>query len=176
KPVAIQAQGGELQLNSQQGMTIGSESGQVNISSPKRIKLQTSAGASITIDDSGIKLVCPGTIKVQAVKKGLVMGGQVNAPVISLLKSGLFSKAFDLKKLLPQDLIDQGISYKLINHSKGTEFEGKLDEDGQTLRVFGDKAEKVELVLDSILIREDDSFELTPLDDEYNHDDGDCGC
>ncbi|MEN6671365.1 contractile injection system protein, VgrG/Pvc8 family, partial [Psychrobacter sp. B38] len=69
KPVAIQAQGGELQLHSQQGMTIGSESEQVNVSSPKRIKLQTSAGASITIDDSGIKLVCPGMIKIQAVKK-----------------------------------------------------------------------------------------------------------
>ena len=62
EPVAIQAQGGELQLHSQQSMTIGSASGQVNVSSPKRIKLQTSAGASITIDDSGIKLVCPGTI------------------------------------------------------------------------------------------------------------------
>ena len=42
--------------------------------------------------------------------------------------------------------------------------------------MFGDKAEKVELILDSISIREDDSFELTPLDDEYNYDDGDCGC
>ena len=72
KPVAIQAQGGELQLHSQQSMMIGSESGQVNVSSPKRIKLQTSAGASITIDDSGIKLVCPGTIKIKAVKKELV--------------------------------------------------------------------------------------------------------
>ncbi len=145
KPLAIQAQGGELQLHSQQSMTIGSESGQVNIASPKRIQFQTSAGASLTIDESGIKLVCPGEIKVQAVKKSLVMGGKVNAPVIALPTSGLFSKAFDLKKLLPQDLIDQGISYKLINHSKGTEFEGKLDEEGQTLRVFGDKAEKVEL-------------------------------
>ena len=63
KPVAIQVQGGEFQLHSQQSMTIGSES------SPKRIKLQTSAGASITIDDSGIKLVCPKTVKVKAVKK-----------------------------------------------------------------------------------------------------------
>ncbi|WP_025651837.1 MULTISPECIES: contractile injection system protein, VgrG/Pvc8 family [unclassified Psychrobacter] len=147
KPVAIQAQGGELQLHSQQGMRVGSESGQVNVSSPKRIKLQTSAGASITIDDSGIKLVCPGTIKVHAVKKSLVGGGKVNAPVISLVKSGLFSKAFDLKKLIPQDLIDQGISYKLINHTRGTEIEGKLDEEGQTLRMFGNKAEKVELEL-----------------------------
>lgn len=145
KPVAIQSQGGELQLHSQQSMTIGSESGQVNVSSPKRIKLQTSAGASITIDDSGIKLVCPGTIKVKAVKKGLVSGAKVNAPVVALPTSGLFSKAFDLKKLIPQDLIDQGISYKLINHTRGTEIEGKLDEEGQTLRVFGDKAEKIEL-------------------------------
>jgi hypothetical protein len=37
------------------GMTIGSESGYCrNVSSPKRIKPQTSAGASITIDKSGI--------------------------------------------------------------------------------------------------------------------------
>lgn len=147
EPLAIQAQGGELQLHSQQSLTIGSESGQVNISSPKRIKLQTSAGASITIDGTGVKLVAPGTITIKAVKKALVAGAKVNAPVIALPTSGLFSKAFDLKKLLPQDLIDQGISYKLINHSKGTEFEGKLDENGQTLRVFGDKSEKVELEL-----------------------------
>lgn len=148
EPLGIQAQGGELQMHSQQGMTIGSESGHVHLSSPKRIKLQTSAGTSITIDNSGIKLVCPGTIKVQAVKKELLSGGKVNAPVIALPTSGLFSKAFDLKKLITQDLIDQGISYKLINHTRGTEIEGKLDEEGQTLRVFGDKAEKVEFVLE----------------------------
>ena len=53
----------------------------------------------------------------------------------------------NLKKLLPQDSIDQGISYKLINHTQGTEIEGQLDREGQTLRVFGDKAEKVELEL-----------------------------
>ncbi|WP_201552008.1 DUF2345 domain-containing protein [Psychrobacter fjordensis] len=141
KPVAIQAQGGELQLHSQQSMTIGSESGQVNVSSPKRIKLQTSAGASITIDDSGIKLVCPKTVKIKAVKKEIVAGGKINVPLVALLTSGLFSKAFDLKKLLPQDLIDQGISYRLINHTNGTEIKGRLDEDGQTLRVFSEKAE-----------------------------------
>ena len=72
-------QGGELQLHSQQSMTIGSESGQVNLSSPKRIKeIQTSAGASITIDDSGIKLVCPGTVKIKAVRKEMVGGAKAN--------------------------------------------------------------------------------------------------
>jgi type VI secretion system secreted protein VgrG len=175
EPLAIQAQGGELRLNSQLGMTIGSEAGVVNISSPKRIKLQTSAGASITIDDSGVKLVAPGEIKIKAVKKALVSGAQVNAPVVALPTSGLFSKAFDLKKLLPQDLIDQGISYKLINHSKGTEFEGKLDGDGQTLRVFGDKADKVELELDAISAREININDLD-LDDNFGDEDEDCGC
>ncbi|MEN6670711.1 hypothetical protein AAJP47_10065, partial [Psychrobacter sp. B38] len=106
--------------------------------------------ASITIDDSGIKLVCPGMIKIQAVKKSLVAGAKVNAPMVALPTSGLFSKAFDLKKLIPQYLIDQGISYKIINHTRGTEIEGHLNEDGQTLRVFGDKAEKVELELNVI--------------------------
>ncbi|WP_201590365.1 hypothetical protein [Psychrobacter fozii] len=129
------------QSGSTQSMTIGSESGQVNVSSPKRIKLQTSGGASITIDDSGIKLVYPETIKIRAVKKGLVAGSKVSAPVIALPTSGLFSKAFDLKKLLPQDLIDQGISYRIINHTNGTEIKGRLDEDGQTLRVFSEKVE-----------------------------------
>ena len=175
EPVAIQAQGGELQLHSQLSMTIGSASGQVNVSSPKRIKLQTSAGASITIDESGVKLVAPGVITVKAVKKALVSGARVNAPVIALPTSGLFSKAFDLKKLLPQDFIDQGISYKLINHSRGTEFDGKLDEDGQTLRVFGDEAEKIELELNAISIREIDINDLD-LDDNFGDEDEDCGC
>ncbi|WP_367110621.1 contractile injection system protein, VgrG/Pvc8 family [uncultured Psychrobacter sp.] len=170
KPLAIQAQGGELQLHSQQGMTIGSESGQVNISSPKRIKFQTSSGASLTIDESGIKLVCPGEIKVLAVKKSLVMGSKVNAPMIALPTSGLFSKAFDLKKLIPQDLIDQGISYKLINKTRGTEIEGKLDEEGQTLRVFGDEPEKVELEIFGNVNRKGE-IKVTDVSDQIEYDD-----
>ncbi len=170
KPVAIQAQGGELQLHSQQSMTIGSASGQVNIASPKRIKFQTSSGASLTIDESGIKLVCPGEIKVLAVKKSLVMGSKVNAPMIALPTSGLFSKAFDLKKLIPQDLIDQGISYKLINKTRGTEIEGKLDEEGQTLRVFGDEPEKVELEIFGNVNRKGE-IKVTDVSDQIEYDD-----
>jgi hypothetical protein len=70
-------------------MTIGSESGEVHLTSPKRIKLQTSGGASLTIDSSGVKLVCPGNIKVRAVKKCLVGGGRVLAPVLGLPSSEL---------------------------------------------------------------------------------------
>ena len=101
--------------------------------------------ASITIDDSGVKLVYSGKIKIKAVMKNMVAGMKVNAPMVSLPTSGLFSKAFNLKKLIPQDLIDQGMKYKIINHSQGTEIKGTLDKDGQTLRVFGDSSESIEM-------------------------------
>ena len=114
EPVAIQAQGGELQLHSQQCMTIGSASGQVNVSSPKRIKLQTSAGASITIDDSGIKLVCPGTIKVQAVRKSLVSGARANYSLPMMPKTiPLFSNKLDVYDLFYQYAFDE-IEFQIL--------------------------------------------------------------
>uniref|UniRef100_UPI001917C4A4 DUF2345 domain-containing protein n=1 Tax=Psychrobacter sp. Pi2-51 TaxID=2774132 RepID=UPI001917C4A4 len=139
KPVAIQAQGGELQLNSQQGMTIGSESGQVNVSSPKRIKLQTSAGASITIDESGIKLVCPGTIKVKAVKKGLVSGARANYALPMMPKTiPLFSNKLDVYDLFYQHNFND-IEFQILRPD-GQLIEGVLDEHGRTAPVISDKA------------------------------------
>ncbi|WP_201614589.1 contractile injection system protein, VgrG/Pvc8 family [Psychrobacter sp. JCM 18902] len=169
EPLAIQAQGGELQLHSQRGMTIGSESGQVNVSSPKRIKLQTSAGASITIDDSGIKLVCPGTITVKAVKKSLVAGGQVNAPVIALPTSGLFSRRFDFSQLLEEGILTVGREYKIINHTKGTEFNDILPEDGRTPRIYGTEQDQIEV----IIIGHEDAEELLMIENEIDNSDHD---
>ncbi|SLJ84263.1 DUF2345 domain-containing protein [Psychrobacter sp. DAB_AL43B] len=175
EPLAIQAQGGELQLHSQQSMTIGSESGQVNLSSPKRIKLQTSAGASITIDDSGIKLVCPGTIKIKAVKKSLVAGTKVNAPVVALPTSGLFSRRFDFSQLLEADILTAGRQYKIINRSKGTEFYDVLPEDGRTPRIFGIEEDEIEIVI----IGHEDAGELLMIENEidnsnHDHEDEEC--
>ena len=146
EPVAIQAQGGELQLHSQQSMTIGSESGQVNISSPKRIKLQTSGGASITIDDSGIKLVCPGTIKVQAVKKELVSGAKANYSLPMMPDTiPLFSNKLDVYDLFYQyDFKD--IEFQMLR-SDGQLIEGVLDEHGRTAPVISDKEEEVEVLV-----------------------------
>ena len=141
KPVAIQAQGGELQLHSQQSMTIGSESGQVNISSPKRIKLQTSAGASITIDDSGIKLVCPGVIKVQAVKKGLVAGANITPTLPSLGGSEVKSYLTYVAK----DMFGEPIANTeyLLFMEDGTVKSGKTDAQGRTEQVITDTPEEV---------------------------------
>ncbi|WLG15030.1 contractile injection system protein, VgrG/Pvc8 family [Psychrobacter cibarius] len=136
KPVAIQAQGGELQLHSQQGMTIGSESGQVNVSSPKRIKLQTSSGASITIDDSGIKLVCPGTIKIKAVKKSLVAGGRAKFKLPAMPKH---HEEFFILKGSNGELI-RNHRY-IIELNNGVEFHGLTDAEGktQTINTNGSK-------------------------------------
>ena len=143
EPLAIQAQGGELQLHSQQSMTIGSESGQVNVSSPKRIKLQTSAGASITIDDSGIKLVCPGMIKVQAVKKSLISGARANYSLPMMPKTiPLFSNKLDVYDLFYQHDFNE-IEFQILRPD-GQLVEGILDEHGRTAPVISDKEEEVE--------------------------------
>nr|WP_317200876.1 contractile injection system protein, VgrG/Pvc8 family [uncultured Psychrobacter sp.] len=146
KPVAIQAQGGELQLHSQQSMTIGSESGQVNIASPKRIKLQTSAGASLTIDESGIKLVCPGEIKIKAVKKSLVGGARANYSLPMMPETiPLFSNKLDVYDLFYQyDFKD--IEFQMLRPD-GQLIEGVLDEHGRTAPVISDKEEEVNVLV-----------------------------
>ncbi|MGP9828532.1 DUF2345 domain-containing protein [Psychrobacter sp. AOP1-A1-60] len=141
KPVAIQAQGGELQLHSQQSMTVGSESGQVNVSSPKRIKLQTSAGASITIDDSGIKLVCPGTVKIKAVKKEMVAGAKVGPTLPSLGGSDVKSYLTYVAK----DMFGEPIANTeyLLFMEDGTVKSGKTDAQGRTEQIVTDTPEEV---------------------------------
>ena len=130
EPLAIQAQGGELQLHSQQSMTIGSASGQVNVSSPKRIKLQTSGGASITIDDSGIKLVCPGTIKVLAVKKSLVGGAFAKHGILDYQDP--YDEMFVIKDTLGN--VVPGFAYK-ITTDDGKVYRGVTNKDGETARI-----------------------------------------
>jgi type VI secretion system secreted protein VgrG len=146
EPLAIQAQGGELRLNSQLGMTIGSEAGVVNISSPKRIKLQTSAGASITIDDSGVKLVAPGEIKIKAVKKALVSGARVNYSVPIMPETiPLFSNKLDVYDLFYQHNFED-IEFKILRPD-GQLIEGVLDQHGRTAPVISDKEEEVEILV-----------------------------
>ncbi|MGP5406468.1 contractile injection system protein, VgrG/Pvc8 family [Psychrobacter celer] len=170
KPVAIQAQGGELQLHSQQSMTIGSESGQVNIASPKRIKLQTSAGASLTIDESGIKLVCPGEIKIKAVKKALVSGVRANYSVPMMPETiPLFSNKLDVYDLFYQHNFSD-IEFQMLRPD-GQLIEGTLDEHGRTAPVISNKEEEVK-----VLVGFKDTewgVEFEPADEEETTDEND---
>ncbi|MFT5120384.1 MAG: type VI secretion system secreted protein VgrG [Psychrobacter glaciei] len=180
KPLAIQAQGGELQLHSQQSMTIGSESGQVNVSSPKRIKLQTSAGASITIDESGIKLVCPGTIKVKAVKKSLVNGARANYALPMMPKTiPLFSNKLDVYDLFYHADFNE-VEY-VATLDDGQIVEGTLDEHGRTDRLISMKSKEAEVLvgyLDNWSIEidvEDEKHEIIE-NIEFEYSDEECGC
>lgn len=183
EPLAIQAQGGELQLHSQQSMTIGSESGQVNISSPKRIKLQTSAGASITIDDSGIKLVCPGTIKIKAVKKRLVSGARANYSLPMMPKTiPLFSNKLDVYDLFYHSNFSE-VDYMAMLDD-GQVFEGTLDEHGRTGRLMSMKSKKADVLvgyLDNWTLEYDtedeDNDHSNQLEEvEFEYSDEECNC
>ena len=184
EPLGIQAQGGELQLHSQQGMTIGSESGQVNISSPKRIKLQTSAGASITIDDSGIKLICPGTIKVQAVKKELVSGARANYSLPMMPETvPLFSNKLDVYDLFYHANFSE-VDY-VATLDDGQIVEGTLDEHGRTGRLISMESKKADVLvgyLDNWTLEydtedEEDYEHSNQLEEvEFEYSDEECNC
>ena len=127
-------------------MTIGSESGQVTVSSPKRIKLQTSAGASITIDASGVKLVAPGVITIRAVRKSLVSGARANYTLPMMPETiPLFSNRLDVYDLFYQhDFSD--IEFQMLRPD-GQLIEGVLDAHGRTAPVISDKEEEVEVLV-----------------------------
>ncbi|MGP9506968.1 DUF2345 domain-containing protein, partial [Psychrobacter sp. AOP7-C1-12] len=180
KPVAIQAQGGELQLHSQQSMTVGSESGQVNLSSPKRIKLQTSAGASITIDDSGIKLVCPGTVKIKAVKKEMVAGAKANYSLPMMPDTiPLFSNKLDVYDLFVNANFDEVDYVAMLGD--GQIVEGTLDEHGRTGRLMSMESQEVEVLvgyLDNWSVEFDTEHEEPETIDEveFEYSDAECAC
>lgn len=140
---------------------MGSESGQVNVSSPKRIKLQTSAGASITIDDSGIKLVCPGTIKIKAVKKELVAGTNITPTLPSLGGSEVKSYLTYIAK----DMFGEPIANTeyLLFMEDGTVKSGKTDAQGRTEQVITDTPEEVGI---HIVGDEHEGFALSFEDNE----------
>ena len=180
KPVAIQAQGGELQLHSQLGMVIGSESGQVNISSPKRIKLQTSAGASLTIDESGVKLVAPGVITVKAVKKALVSGARANYTLPMMPETiPLFSNRLDVYDLFYHSDFSE-VGYVAMMDD-GQIVEGTLDEHGRTDRLMSMESKGAEVLvgyLDNWSIEIDiEEQEYEAIENvEFEYSDEECHC
>ena len=93
------------------------------------------------------------------------MGAQVNAPVIALPTSGLFSRRFDFNQLLEAGTLTAGRQYKIINHTKGTEFYDVLPEDGRTPRIYGTEQDKIEV----IIIGHEDAEELLMIENEIDN-------
>ncbi|MGO2126992.1 hypothetical protein, partial [Psychrobacter sp.] len=88
------------------------------------------AGASITIDDSGIKLVCPGTVKIKAVKKEMVAGAFAKHGILDYQDP--HDEMFVIKDTLGN--IVSGFAYR-IETSDGKIYRGVTNEKGETIRV-----------------------------------------
>ena len=68
----LEAQTGQLKLQSREDLKITSAKGQVELAAGKALHLATSGGASITIEGGNISVACPGEIRVHAQKKSFV--------------------------------------------------------------------------------------------------------
>src|SRR5690606_20337181 len=68
----LEAQTGQLKLQSREELKITSAKGQVELAAGKALHLATSGGASITIEGGNISVACPGEIQVHAQKKSFV--------------------------------------------------------------------------------------------------------
>jgi len=76
--VVVQAQSDTMQIAAKGLVNVQSASSHVDWAAAKKITLQTSGGASITIEGGGITTQCPGKITVKAATKSMTSGGSAD--------------------------------------------------------------------------------------------------
>jgi uncharacterized protein (DUF2345 family) len=76
-----------MKVQSKSEMKLVSVTSNVDFAAAKKIRLATSAGASITIEGGNITVQCPGQITVHAVQKSLVGPQTANYPLPTLPQS-----------------------------------------------------------------------------------------
>ncbi len=76
--IALQAQGGAMQLAAKDDLTIQSATSHIDWAAAKRIVLSTEGGASLTIEGGNITAMCPGKITIRAQQKSFVGPEQVS--------------------------------------------------------------------------------------------------
>ncbi len=67
--------------------------------------------------------------------------------------------------MLEEGILTVGREYKIINHTKGTEFNNVLPEDGRTPRIYGTEQDKIEV----IIIGHEDAEELLMIENEIDN-------
>lgn len=77
----LQAQQGQLKLQSRDQLTVTSANAEVELAAGKTVHLATSGGASITIEGGNIRIACPGTIIVHAAAKSFLGAAKVRYPL-----------------------------------------------------------------------------------------------
>ncbi|MBI1452664.1 MULTISPECIES: type VI secretion system Vgr family protein [Acinetobacter] len=142
----LQAQDDALEAIARKVIKLISTEDKIEITSPKEIVL-TAGGSQLKINGSGIFTTTGGKFESKAGQHSFVGGETINAQLPKLAKNGIFSRRFDFKDLISQELLENGFKYKVINKDKNTEFIGMLDKDARTQRIFSDNPDNIEIRL-----------------------------
>lgn len=174
--VELQAQDDAIEMIARKVIKLISTEDKIEIISPKEIVL-TAGGSQLKINKEGVFVTTGGKFEAKAGQHSFVGGETVNAQLPKMPESGIFSRRFDFKDLISTELLKDGFKYKVINHSKKTEYIGFLDENARTERVFSDTPDNVEILL---LGKSDDSVDKLLLIEEkimesHSSDENCCG-
>ncbi|WP_414547756.1 DUF2345 domain-containing protein, partial [Stenotrophomonas forensis] len=130
-PVSLQANDGELELLSEQALTITATDERIDVLAQTKVVLQAGSSA-ITLEGGNITFSCPGEFKVKAGEHPF-MGGEHAVPFIPALPGGLQRIpdwiALDYRDVETQQAM-AGTPYE-IHFRNGSVIKGKLDVAGK---------------------------------------------
>ncbi len=130
-PVSLQAHDGELELLSEQALTITATDDRIDVLAQTKVALQAGSSA-ITLEGGNITFSCPGEFKVKAGEHPF-MGGESSAPFIPPLPGGLRDIpdwiALDYRDVETQQAM-AGTPYE-IHFKNGSVIKGELDDQGK---------------------------------------------
>lgn len=129
--VDIQAQGGELNAEAQQDITISSSEGKVTMNASQEL-LITCGGAYIKLSGGNIELGAPGNILLKCTNAQKMGPTTLNTPPRTFPKG--YGEGFTLKD--PESGEIQPFTFFRITTGEGEVYEGVSDEQGKTMRVF----------------------------------------
>lgn len=142
-PIDVQAQAGQMQMAAKGLINIQSAHAEIDWAAAKRIVLATTAGASLTIDETGITSLCPGKITIKAGKKSFVGPGVASYVMPSFNKNDMYSASYvvtDKNTGKPMPFVPY-----VLKSASGEEISGLTDEHGRTVCMFTPKEEDVRL-------------------------------
>lgn len=129
--VDIQAQGGELNAEAQQDISISSSEGKVTMNASQEL-LITCGGAYIKLSGGNIELGAPGNILLKCTNAQKMGPTTLNTPPRTFPKG--YGEGFTLKD--PESGEIQPFTFFRITTGEGEVYEGVSDEQGKTMRVF----------------------------------------
>ena len=143
--VQVQAQSGPLQIAARGLVHVQSAHAHLDWAAAKKITLRTAAGASVTLDASGITVQCPGKLTVQAATKSMV-GASTYAYGMNAMPA---DAPFDEELVLRWPFDDKPIAHRRfeIVRGDGTPVRGHTDANGRTGLQKSDFLEQIRLRL-----------------------------